>query len=356
MVVVVEEVPVEVQRVDRVELGDVHEVEADVLVGADPDRVVLVVEGDGVRGVDLVLVVEVRVEPVHHDDELPDPRLLRPLEGPAPGELRLVGVALGIGVDDEGPVEPLVDVSLQGDRVAVVEVAAEGEGVELVDGGVARLDHPGAHPGHPVHRGGVDPVEVDRVRVGPAVGEVDTDPVPFIAADRRPGDAPVVDPGGEEEARGDLDLLVLREDAVLAERPAVGELRGLPEVPVVEELCGVEAVALVIHLPDGGHQVPVVGGKVRLVSALSQDTPLGPRDTAEDPAADDARRSDAPGPQEVPARQPPPGGLGLRLPPLAEPPQESSHASSFMETKIASAASVPTTCSAPSTRTRIPPP
>ena len=42
-------------------------------------------------------------------------------------------MALRIGVDDEGAVEPFVQVALQGDGVAMIEMAAKGPGVELVN-------------------------------------------------------------------------------------------------------------------------------------------------------------------------------------------------------------------------------
>ena len=54
-------------------------------------------------------------------------------------------MARRVGVDDEGAVQALVDVPLQRQRVAVVEVAAERLGVELVDELAAGL-RPRRHP------------------------------------------------------------------------------------------------------------------------------------------------------------------------------------------------------------------
>jgi hypothetical protein len=89
---VVEEVAVQVKRVDEVVLEDVDEVEAHEARRADRDRLVHVGERDAVGRVDLVGAVEVRVEPVHHHHEL-------------------VGVGPPLlGVDDEGAVEALGDV------------------------------------------------------------------------------------------------------------------------------------------------------------------------------------------------------------------------------------------------------
>ena len=84
-------------------------------------------EGDGVDGIELVLVVEVGVEAVHHHARTPASAAFSGVPcRRARGLGRLVGMARGIGVDDEGAVHALVDVPLQRQRVAVIEVAAEG--------------------------------------------------------------------------------------------------------------------------------------------------------------------------------------------------------------------------------------
>ena len=68
--VVAEELAVQVERVDEVELGDVHEVDPHGARPADADRMARVVEGPSVHGVELVRTVTVRVVAVHHHDEL----------------------------------------------------------------------------------------------------------------------------------------------------------------------------------------------------------------------------------------------------------------------------------------------
>ena len=84
---------------------------------------------------------------------------------------------------------------------------------------------PGAEPGHAVHLGRVDAVEVDRVRVLRAVDERDPQPLALARAQRRAGDAPVVGPGRELHARRDLDLLVDRDQLPLAQHPAARQPR-----------------------------------------------------------------------------------------------------------------------------------
>ena len=106
--VVVEEVGVDVERVQEVELERVHEVDAHELAALHLHRPLEVLERDGVDRVDLVRAVEVRVEPVHHHHELVGRR------------------ALLLRVDDERAVEALRDVLGERHRVAVVEVQAKG--------------------------------------------------------------------------------------------------------------------------------------------------------------------------------------------------------------------------------------
>ena len=92
----------------------------------------------------------------------------------------------------------------------------------------------------------MDAVEVDRVRVRGAVGERDPQPLALAAAQRRPGDPPVVGPGGELHARHDLDLLVDRVQLPRAhDAPGGGPRRRAP-VEVAHDLVRVEPVGDVV--------------------------------------------------------------------------------------------------------------
>ena len=68
--VVVEEVGVDVEGVDRVELQRVDEVDPHQLAASHADGLVHVVEADRVHRVDLIRAVEVGVEAVHHHHQL----------------------------------------------------------------------------------------------------------------------------------------------------------------------------------------------------------------------------------------------------------------------------------------------
>jgi hypothetical protein len=192
---------VEVQRVDRIELGQVREVDPNRLRPADADRVLRVVEGGAVDAVEVVLAVAVGVEAGedHHELLRRRPRLGR--------------------VDDERAVQPLGDVLLQRRRVAVVEVHPVGARRELVRERPARLDD----LEDAVHVRRMDAVEVNRVRVRAAVCERDAQPVALRRADHRPRDGAIVRPGREEDSLGDLDLPVDRGERVLAH--AAGPVR-----------------------------------------------------------------------------------------------------------------------------------
>ena len=217
-----------------------------------------IVEGDRVDRVDLVLAVEGGVEGVHHHHELLPLRRLRVVGVAGLGRVPVLG---RVGVDDEGAVEPLVDVAFQGRGVAVVEVAAEGLGRELVDELVADLDLAPADPGDAVVEGAVDAVEVHRVGVGAGVGEVDPQPIALVGAQGRAGHLAVVGPGREEDAGRDLDLLVEGGDLPLADDGAVGHLGRLAVVEGVHQDRGIEAHARDVDVADGGAEaVPGVAG------------------------------------------------------------------------------------------------
>ena len=119
--------------------------------------------GDGVRRIDFVLAVEIGVEGVHHHDHFLPLAIFRRAQQARAGDIGMLGMAGGVGIDDEGAVHALVQVPLQRQRVAVVEVAAERLGVELVDEFLARIDHAGSR--NAVHAGGMDAVEMHRVRM-----------------------------------------------------------------------------------------------------------------------------------------------------------------------------------------------
>src|SRR5262245_58706489 len=70
--VILEEVGVQVERVDRVVLQDVDQIHAHQLAHFDLDGMlaVVVMEWDGVDGVEVVGAVEIHVEAAHHHDEL----------------------------------------------------------------------------------------------------------------------------------------------------------------------------------------------------------------------------------------------------------------------------------------------
>jgi hypothetical protein len=135
--------------------------------------------------------------------------------------------------------------------VAVVEVQAEGLGLELVGDRLAGGDHAGADTRHTVHLGWVDPVEVDRVGVLGAVAEPDPKPLALTGSQRGRRDAAVVGPGRKLDARCDFHLLVGGDQLPLAQCPAAGESLRAAVVEVAQQLGGVEPVGGVVDPPTG---------------------------------------------------------------------------------------------------------
>jgi hypothetical protein len=111
----------------------------------------------------------------------------------------------------------------------------------------------------------VDAVEVDAVRVRAVVLEADPHPIALGDPDRRARHPAVVGPGREEEARGDLDFLVLGDDPKLAHGAAVRVLPQRARIPIGEECVRVEAVAGMVDFADGHH---VAVNRVRFLRAM----------------------------------------------------------------------------------------
>ncbi len=105
----------------------------------------------------------------------------------------------------------------QWECVAVVEMHAEGLGVELVDEALAGLDQARPRSRYAIHLERVDAMKVDRMRMVAGIAKVDPNPVPFRAAQSRSWNAAIVGPGREFDARYDLDGLVHRRNAIFAQ-------------------------------------------------------------------------------------------------------------------------------------------
>ena len=123
---------------------------------------------------------------------------------------------------------------------------------------------------HAVHRGRMEAVEVNRVRVLGRVHEPDAHEVALRRAKRRTGDSAVEGPGREPDAGRDLDLLVLGDQRVLAEQAAARQAPCRSVVEVPQDLRRVEAVCLVVddvaELERGALVPTAVGGGHALVA------------------------------------------------------------------------------------------
>ena len=198
-----EHVGVEVERVDRVELGHVDQVDAHQLADLQRDRVVVVVARQPVDGVELVGLVVVGVEAVEHHGQLfgRGPRLRR--------------------VDDHHSVEPAGHVLVERLDVAVVGVHAEGLGGEGVGAGAAHRDD----LEDAVLVAGMDAVEVDGVRVPALVDQGDVDRVALGHPEHRARDGAVVGPAVPLHALGDVDHLLLDVEREVLDAPGLGRER-----------------------------------------------------------------------------------------------------------------------------------
>lgn len=129
-----------------------------------------------------------------------------------------------------------MNVALDWNGVAVIQVQPERLGVELVDEALARADRlEGA-----VHARGVNPVEVDAVRMAALVDEPHPQPVALGTADGWTGYLAVVGPRGIEDAWRHLDFTVFGHQLVLPQHLTRGETGHLAGIEAGEEGAGVE--------------------------------------------------------------------------------------------------------------------
>ena len=123
------------------------------------------------------------------------------------GMFRMAG---RIGIDHEQAIHALVDMPGQRQGVAMIKMAAEWFGVELIDELFTRIDDAGA--GNTVHACRVNSVEMQRMRMRAIVPEGYFQAISLGRSKRRTGDTAVVGPGREHHARCDLDFLFLDRD------------------------------------------------------------------------------------------------------------------------------------------------
>ena len=118
---------------------------------------------DRVYRIDLVLTIEIGVKAVHHHRQFLPFGVFRAAQHTRRRNGRKFGVARRIWIDHEQAVHALVHVPFQRQRVAMIEMTAEGLGIELIDELLARIDQPGAL--NAVHSRRVNAVKMHGMRV-----------------------------------------------------------------------------------------------------------------------------------------------------------------------------------------------
>ena len=178
----------------------------------------------------------------------------------------MVGMAGGIGIDDEQPVHALVDMTRQRQRVAMIEMAAEGLGVEFVDELLSRTDQAGA--GNAIHPGGVDAVEMHRMRMRSIVPEDDAAAarLPSRAAPG-PGTRPLKVQAGNMTPGAISISLSSAVTSKVRSRAAVRHGRDGSGLPIGQHRGRIEAVAGVVDLADRDHRA-MCGAVAGLAGAI----------------------------------------------------------------------------------------
>ena len=223
----------------------VHHVHPHRLAQGELNRVVGVLEGAPVPGVEVGLAVAVEVESAHHHHQLAHGRAAR------------------LGIDDHQPVQAVVDVLGSRHGVAVVGHDAEGARDELVGVSPARRHQ----LKHAVGGSGVDAVEMNRVRQAPFVHQRHSQQLALGHAQNRAGHGAVEGPGRDGYAGRHLVRDIFLDDERVLPH-AVGSGAGRRGRGVVD-LSGVEAplvgiTVLIAPAAQRGRQVARVAGRDRL--------------------------------------------------------------------------------------------
>src|SRR6185436_3836776 len=122
--IVLEEVGVQVEGVDKIEFKNVHKIHAYALAYFDLNRMILIIEGDPVDRIKIISIVEVNVDAVHHHDHL-----------------FIDWRAATFGVNDERAVEAFGDMTREWEHMAMIEMQAKWFSVEFIDKFIAGLNH-----------------------------------------------------------------------------------------------------------------------------------------------------------------------------------------------------------------------
>ena len=145
--IVVEKVGVQVEGVDQIVFQDVDQVDTHFFPDLDLDGMDLVVERDGIDGVEIVLVVEIDIEAAHHHHKF--------MVNRRPAAFR---------IDDERAIQTFGNMASQWGNVAMVQMKPKGFGIKFVGETFARLDHAGSAR-YAIHLSRVDAVKVHGVGV-----------------------------------------------------------------------------------------------------------------------------------------------------------------------------------------------
>ena len=196
--VIAEEVGVQVERIEQVIFQDIDQVKAHFGPHLDLDWVKLVVKGDGVDGIEIVHIVKIDIETIHHHHKLVVHRR-----------------SAALGIDDERPIQSFGNMPGQGRSMAVIQVQPKRFGHKFIRKTLTRLDHTGCAR-HAIHGSRMDAVKMQRMGVAGSVAQGDAQEIAFCTAQGRPGDAPVIRPGRINDARGNFDILIEHHDFIFA--------------------------------------------------------------------------------------------------------------------------------------------
>ena len=99
------ETGVQVEGIEQIEFQDVHKIDADLLADLDLDRMILIVERNGVDSVKVVDIIKVHIEAAHDHDHLTVDRR-----------------ATFLGIDNERAIQTLGNMPGEREDMAMIEM------------------------------------------------------------------------------------------------------------------------------------------------------------------------------------------------------------------------------------------
>src|SRR6266508_1244438 len=191
----------QMERVDEVEFQNIDEIDTNLFTDSDLDGMILIMKGNSIDRIEIICVIEVYINAVHHHDQFLIHRRTPFFR-----------------IYDEHPIESLRNMACQRENMTMIEVETKRLCIKLVDKIASRFDESArTRARYAVHFTGMEAMKVHRVRMITSVAEVDSNMVAFRGSKGRTGNSAVICPRRKLDPRNNLDIFIEGNDFVLTQ-------------------------------------------------------------------------------------------------------------------------------------------